>query len=134
MSCDYNFDPTHFLIFVKELKNKEETFLEECDCTARHCIYRTIISRSYYSAFLSSEKKIKDDKVRSRELKRKINERGSHNGVIELLGNINPTASTLLSGLKDRRKDADYGLDALIDEKDVDKSIKTAEKIINLLK
>jgi len=132
LSCDYTFDPTHFMKFAEELKDNEDIFFKECNCKVKHCIYRTIISRSYYAAFLHAEQKIK--KRYKKELEKVVGQQGSHKGVILLLEKIDRVSSTLLNGLKERREVADYDLDALIDEDSVNKSIETANEIINTLK
>lgn len=132
MSCNFLFDPTHFLIFAKELKENENVFNQNCDCKVQHCLYRTIISRAYYSAFLLAQNQV-ENKYGKKKLKEKSEVIGPHNAVLELLNNFNPPAETFLSGLKERRKSADYKMDSLIDENEVDKAIETAQEIIDLL-
>lgn len=133
MSCNLIFDPIHFLNLSNELKDNKGQLFVECDCKIKHCIYRTIISRSYYSAFSRSEAKIKKTKLKS-QLKSKKSELGHHWGVIDLVSNINPAVPPVLEGLKEFRETADYDLDALIDKEIMDKSIENANKIIGLLK
>ena len=133
MSCNYTFDSTHFLKFAKELKEKENLLLEDCDCNVKQCIYRTIISRAYYSAFLSAQEKINKTKYK-KSLQKGIRNVGSHNAVIDILLEINFQASNYLSILKKLRVDADYNLDALIDNDIVLRSIQLSENTIKLLK
>lgn len=98
----------------------------------QHCLYRTVISRAYYSAFFLAQIQV-ENKYGKNILKDQSDDIGSHNAVLELLNNFNPSVEAFLEGLKERRKSADYKMDSLIDDDEVDKAIETAEEIIKLL-
>ncbi|NOS89971.1 MAG: hypothetical protein HOP34_15805 [Methylococcaceae bacterium] len=118
LSPNANFNPVKFYQFAGKLyqsslstHNNEE---EAC---------RTIVGRSYYSAFLCA-----------REFSGINNSSGSvHNDVIAYFKSRNTAISNNLIQLKDLRHKADYDLNETTQKRDAGESLRLAKKILTNL-
>jgi uncharacterized protein (UPF0332 family) len=108
-----NFNPVEFYQLASILyeNNSEEV------------IYRTIVSRSYYSAFLCARESAGI----------KSNENDGHKKVIDYFKSRNKTISNQLQSLKNLRHDADYELNNSIKKRDAQESLRLARSILTTL-
>ena len=124
------FDPEHFLALCKDLANMKTSFVE--------ANYRSIISRSYYSAHLYARE------VMRRYFPTSLSKTGmarlgeEHERVIHCLTEKGHyEIATKLDAFRRKRGKADYDLDALWDfdiRKEANNSVTLSEYIINQIK
>ena len=112
------FNPQDFIKLSKELLEYETHY--------REALIRTIISRAYYSSFLSAREELKNQLKNTalEVLYEEISEEPEiHQAVYDILKTLDPVNADLLGKLRKKRNQADYNLQ-------IPKSLKEAEDCI----
>jgi len=118
-----------FLLFAEEIERQIELYREgACSVTFNQGLLRSCVSRAYYASFLYAR--------RITSIERTMLKKGEnvHIKVIEKLREMNMPIADLLYRLRKKRNRADYSLVFTTRPKDAIWAVKTAKRIVQIIK
>jgi len=124
------FDPREFFKLVEEAINSINKGDSKCVLSITEGLYRTIVSRAYYSLFLRIRKAL----IRKDMKKLMKRQRSIHILVIKRLRKLGYNdIAELLNELRQRRTEADYDLTKHVDRRTAIYSYNLAKKLHELI-